>query len=278
MGLGLMRTSRHQLDGPVTAQLDVSATNQVPFGRLVSVELRKARDTRAGFWLLIAIAVIVVLMVGTATVITLVESEPILLGDFTSIAAYMTSFLLPVLAIMLVTSEWSQRTALVTFTLEPRRSRIVMAKLVVAQLFTVLTFALALAVGSICTAICDLAQPDITSWKIELSDQAGWFITQTLTMLGGFALATLLLNTSASIVVFVIYRYVLPGVFAVATAVSSGLGEVVTWIDFQGAQVEIYEWNLTGGEAWAHLVVSGLLWLGLPLGLGLRRILRAEVK
>ena len=34
----------------MTGQLDLSATSQVPFARLVAVELRKARDTRAGFW------------------------------------------------------------------------------------------------------------------------------------------------------------------------------------------------------------------------------------
>jgi hypothetical protein len=32
------------------------------------------------------------------------------------------------------------------------------------------------------------------------------------------------------------------------------------------------------GEEWGHLLVSGALWLGVPLFFGLRRILRAEVK
>ncbi|MBF4770491.1 ABC transporter permease [Nocardioides agariphilus] len=259
-------------------RLDLSATTPVPFARLVSVELRKSRDTRAGFWLLLCIAIVVILMIGTATIITLVQTEPVLLGDFISIAAYMTSFLLPVLAIMLVTSEWSQRTALTTFTLEPKRSRIVLAKLVVAQLLTVLSLALALVVGIVCTAICELAQPALTGWDAAPEDIAGWLVTQTLTMLGGFALATLLLNTPASIVVFVVYKYVLPGVFAVAAAVSHQLGDIVAWIDFQGAQGDVYEWQMTGGDAWAHVIVSGLLWLGVPLALGVRRILRAEVK
>ncbi len=35
--------------------LDVSGTPRVPFARLVSVELRRARDTRAGLWLLVSI-------------------------------------------------------------------------------------------------------------------------------------------------------------------------------------------------------------------------------
>ena len=78
--------------------------------------------------------------------------------------------------------------------------------------------------------------------------------------------------------VFVVYRYVLPGIFVAATTLGGTLEQVAQWVDFQGAQDDIYEWNLSGVEAWAHLVVSGLLWLGVPLVLGWRRILRAEVK
>ena len=40
------------------------------------------------------------------------------------------SLLLPVMGILLVTSEWSQRTDMTTFALEPHRSRVIMAKLV----------------------------------------------------------------------------------------------------------------------------------------------------
>jgi ABC-2 type transport system permease protein len=260
------------------AQLDISATSRVPFTRLVGVELRKARDTRAGFWLLVAIVGIVVVVLGIALVITLVNTDPILFGDFISIAAYMMSFLLPFLAIMLVTSEWSQRSALVTFTLEPRRSRVVWAKLAAVMLLTVINLVIAFGLGLVCTAICELVQPDQTSWDVSAGDQAGFFVTQSLAMLGGFAIATLLLNTPASIVLFVVYRFVLPGVFAGLSALSDWFAKVAPWLDFQGAQADIPEWDLSGAEEWSHLIVSGLLWLALPLGLGMWRILRAEVK
>jgi ABC-type transport system involved in multi-copper enzyme maturation permease subunit len=262
----------------VPGQLDLAATSRVPFTRLVRVELRKARDTRAGFWLLVAIVAIVVVVLTIAVVITLVNSDPILFGDFISIAAYMMSFLLPFLAIMLVTSEWGQRSALVTFTLEPRRSRVVWAKLVATLLLTVINLVLAFAIGLVCTAICELVQPELTVWDISAGDQAGFFVTASLAMLGGFAIATLLLNTPAAIVLFVVYRFVLPGVFAALAALSDWFAEVGPWLDFQGAQADIPEWNLSGTEAWAHLIVSGLLWLALPMAVGLWRILRAEVK
>ena len=40
--------------------------------------------------------------------------------------------LLPILGIMAATAEWTQRTGLVTFTLEPRRGRVVLAKALAA--------------------------------------------------------------------------------------------------------------------------------------------------
>ena len=262
----------------MTHTLDLSATSRVPFTRLVRVELRKARDTRAGFWLLAAIALIVAVVLTIFTVIVIVQEEPVRLGDFVATAAYLTSFLLPILAIMLVTSEWSQRSALVTFSLEPKRSRVIMAKLAVAVLFTLLTLAIAFVMGLVCNAVSELAQPERTGWGVGVDGLAGFVVTQTLTMLGGFAIATLLLNTAASIVLFVVYKYVLVGVFEALRALSGTFDEIAPWIDFQDAQSDIYEWNLSGTEAWAHLVVSGLLWLALPMAVGLWRILRAEVK
>ena len=44
--------------------------------------------------------------------------------------AEIMSLILPVLGILLVTSEWSQRTGLTTFALVPQRERVIVAKLI----------------------------------------------------------------------------------------------------------------------------------------------------
>ena len=67
----------------------------------------------------------------------------------------------------------------------------------------------------------------------------------------------MLLNTPASIVLFVVYRFVLPGVFAGLSALSDWFEKVAPWLDFQAAQVDIYEWNLSGAEEWSHLSSPG---------------------
>ena len=69
----------------------------------------------------------------------------------------------------------------------------------------------------------------------------------------------------------------LPVVFAVVGGLVGWFGDLRPWIDFADAQTPLFDWSIEGVE-WAHLLVSGLLWLGLPLALGMVRILRAEVK
>ncbi len=115
---------------PVPATLDVSGTASIPFQRLVRVELRKSADTRAGRWLIgitFGLTLIADLLIA---IILALKDEAVMYGDLVAGAAFGSSLLLPVLGIMLVTSEWSQRTAMTTFALEPRRTRVVLAKMV----------------------------------------------------------------------------------------------------------------------------------------------------
>jgi ABC-type transport system involved in multi-copper enzyme maturation permease subunit len=263
--------------GTAPIVLDVTETAPVPFWRLVHVELRKAYDTRASFWLLATIAIVVVVAEAIALIVTTVNDENIQFGDFTAVAAFLTSVLLPVLGIMLVTTEWTQRSAMVTFTLESRRSRVLVAKLVVGVLLTFATIVLATALGALFTALFGLLNGH-ADWHYGWNGFFGFIISQNLAMLTGFALASLLLNTAAAIVIFFIYSYVLPGLFALGSELMDWFENVAPWIDFSAAQGRLYELSDMTGEDWAHLVVSGLIWLVVPFLIGLRRILRAEVK
>ena len=130
---------------PTAATLDVSGTPRIPLTRLVLVELRKLADTRSGKWLLIAIGVITLLIV-TAVFLTAKPSDRTFL-NFMGATATPQGFLLPVLGILLVTSEWNQRTALVTFTLMPLRGKVVVAKVIAALLAGLAAIVLAVALG-----------------------------------------------------------------------------------------------------------------------------------
>lgn len=256
--------------------LDISTTKPTPFHRLVRVELRKSYDTRAGFWLLVSIGLIVLVAEIIVVAVGVSQDEAFQFGDFVGTAAFLTSFLLPVLGIMVLTTEWSQRSAMVTFSLEPRRPLVIAAKALVGVLLTFLTVAVSIAIGAACNLVYGLLS-DRTDWTFGWPDFWAFLVTQVLAMLGGFALAALLLNTPAAIVAFFVYKWVLPGLFALGAALIGWFDSLAPWIDFQAAQGAIWDWS-SSGEDWAQLVVSGIIWLGLPLGFGIWRVLRAEVK
>ena len=89
------------------------------YGRLVAIELRKMVDTRAGFWLsagvvaATAVVVLISMLTGPAGVHDLARTL--------KFALQPSAFLLPVTGILLVTGEFSQRTAMTTFALVPSR-------------------------------------------------------------------------------------------------------------------------------------------------------------
>ena len=53
--------------------------------------------------------------------------------------------------------------------------------------------------------------------------------------------------------------------------------DIRPWLDFNWAQGELYDGNLTS-EQWAQLGTSGLIWLVVPLAVGLVMVMRSEVK
>ena len=258
--------------------IDFRGTRRTPFTRLVAVEFRKSYDTRSGFWLLASMGILTVIVYTIMLIVAATDEDTLFaFGDFVGGAAFPMSILLPVLGILLVTSEWSQRTAMTTFSLEPHRGRVIAAKLVVGLSWTLLVAAFATVVGAGANALSGAVSGHV-DWEYGFDGLFAFLITQTLAMLGGFGLATLLLNSPAAIVAFFAYKWVVPTIFGIASIYIGWFEDVLPWIDFQTAQAPIWEWSLNSAEEWQHLVVSGAFWLVLPLGVGIWRVLRAEVK
>jgi ABC-type transport system involved in multi-copper enzyme maturation permease subunit len=254
------------------------AAEPIPFSRLLRVEFRKSWDTRASFWLLFSIGAIVLVAELIAAIVTAVNDvDDVRFGTFATVAGFVTQILLPVLGIMVVTSEWTQRTAMVTFALEPRRSRVIWAKLGVGLVWTAFTVVVALVLGAIFNLLYG-AIAGGTSWGGG-AGVVGFVITQAIAMLIGFAWAALVLSTPAAIVIYFAYLFAVPTVLAIGSGLMHWFDSFSQWINFSTAQGPLYDglWNMSGSE-WGKLVVSGLVWLAIPLAIGLRRIMRAEVK
>jgi ABC-2 type transport system permease protein len=251
--------------------LDVSATPGIPMLRLVHVELRKMIDTRAGMWLLITIGAVTAI---ASTIFGFVgHDQDRTFGTFLGFAGTPQGFLLPVLGILLITQEWGQRTGMVTFTLEPHRSRVLVSKIYAMIVLAVSAIVLAFVVALVTTLIFggsdrwgDFTAIDVL--KVTVGQLCG--------MAQGFAFGLLLLVSAAAIVTY----FVLPQVLTILVHVIPALEDKAAWIDFGTAQAKLFsfgEGNLTGKE-WTQLVVTGLVWVVLPFVGGLWRVLRTEVK
>src|SRR5688500_7416497 len=103
-----------------------AAHARVPLSRVTAVELRKMFDTRSGFWLMASIAIASVL--ATVAVILFAPDDELTHSTFGSAIGFPMAVILPLIALLSVTSEWSQRSGLTTFTLVPNRGRVILAK------------------------------------------------------------------------------------------------------------------------------------------------------
>jgi ABC-2 type transport system permease protein len=260
---------------PVT--LDVSGTQHVPMSRLARVEFRKALDTRAGRWFVVSIlALVVVVEVIYALAADDADKN---FQDFVGIAGFVLGYFVPIIIIMLVTSEASQRNGLVTFTLEPKRSRIVEAKFLagVALGAAVMVVAFVLAVLGTLFGMVTGASPD---WSLDGNLVFNGFVLANLIgIFIGFAIGMLIMNTAGGIVVYFVYSLILPTAVGILSALSSTFEDIAPWIEFNTAQTPLFSGDYTPtGEEWAQIATSGTIWLIIPLAIGIWRLLRIEFK
>lgn len=245
----------------------------IPFGRLVSVELRKSANTRAGRWLLIAIVAITALIM--AIFFGVADSDDRVFGNFIAVASTPQGFLLPVLGILLITSEWSQRTAIVTFALEPSRTRVIGAKTVAALILGFGAYVAALAIAAVATVAGGSSGgfDDLELWIFLL-----FLALQLFTVLQGLAYGLILLNTPAAIVMF----FVLPIASSIVFELVSALDGIAGWVDLGTAQQPLFQSfeDLTPltGEQYAQLGTTTLIWIVVPFVIGWWRVMRAELK
>ena len=107
-----------------------TASRRIPLSRLVGVELRKMFDTRSGFWLMASI--VIVNLLATPPSSPSPRTRTLTYENFAAAIGAPMTVILPMIGILAVTSEWSQRSGLTTFTLVPHRGRVLWAKFLCA--------------------------------------------------------------------------------------------------------------------------------------------------
>jgi ABC-type transport system involved in multi-copper enzyme maturation permease subunit len=238
------------------------------YDRLVAVELRKMVDTRAGFWLstgvvaATAVVVLISMLTGPADVHSLDRAV--------RFALQPSRFLLPVIGILLVTGEFSQRTAMTTFALVPSRSRVLGAKLGAALIVSVAAVAVCFVFSLIAVAIGGDAGTATWSLNAGIVPQAVVFVATA--MVTGVAFGLALLLSAPAIVAYLL----LPTVWVALAANIHALNGVARWLDQSRTLGPLAQHVLSATE-WTHALATLAAWMLVPLLIGGWRLMRRDV-
>lgn len=239
--------------------------------RLIGLEIRKMVDTRAGFWLLMMMALGALAFV--AVQLRWGAAEDATFSVFFEGLLFPVALLLPVLGILTVTGEWSHRTALSTFTLVPQRLRVVTAKLgaaIVLAVASTLVTLLASALGNLLALAFDKGEG---SWKISVFMVLHTMLWHVLSVVMGVAFGMLLANAALAISVF----FALPLAWNIVLNLADRLKDAAPWVNIDTA-MEALLTHSRSVTTWAQLGTSALLWIGVPLLFGSISLLRREIK
>ncbi|MEU8198774.1 ABC transporter permease [Microbispora amethystogenes] len=265
-----MTTRTHRPEGPRDAVAEDGTTTEdtpIPFHRLLRVETRKLADTRSGK--IIAVLLVALLVASVAARATVAGPEPQRL-IFTAGIALGT--LLPVLGILTMTGEWTHRTALTTFVLEPRRHRVLAAKCVPPLVATVALSLLAMLVAVPVTVVAASVRNTPATWEVDPAALLGWTATNVLVTAMGLALGALLLNAPSAIVICLSA----PMLWSAAARLGPAGAALAEWLDLGTTSAPLMTGDLTWSDG-ARLAASATLWIVVPMAAGLIRVLRKEV-
>lgn len=251
------------------------AAARIPLTRIIGVELRKMFDTRSGFWLMASL--VITNLLATAAIIVFAPDDQLTFDNFAAAIGAPMTVILPMIGILAVTSEWSQRSGLTTFTLVPHRGRVLGAKFLAATTVGVVSMFIALVVGVLGTLVGSAIAGVDPVWNLSAAHFSLIVLGSVLGMLFGFMLGLVIRNSAGAIVTYFVYTLVLPPLLGLLAANQKWFADLQPWVDYNYSRTPLFDGTLTAPQ-WQHLAVSGGLWFLLPMAVGLLIVRRAEVK
>ena len=151
------------------------------------------------------------------------------------------------------------------------------AKAIVAMAVGAVSIVVALAIGAVGNVIGAGIVGVDPVWDISSTQVLTLVLANVVNLMIGFMLGVLIRNSPGAVVGYFVYGFVLPPLTMLLAELNGWWEDKQPWLDFNFAQGPLYDGSMSGTE-WAHLGVSGLIWLVIPLVVGLVMIRRSEVK
>lgn len=253
---------------------ELRSARPVPLSRVIRVEVRKMFDTRSGFWLIASIAI-----TGTiATVATMIfaPDDSLAYYSFAEAVGFPMTVILPIIAILSITGEWSQRTGLTTFTLVPHRGRVLTAKVVTTVAVAVGSMLFAFAIGALGNLAGAWVNDVPTTWDVSWEEAFNILLGNLIGLLLGTTIGMLIRNTPGALVTYFIYALALPPVSSALASSQSWWRDWQEELDLNFIQGNLFTGTLTS-EQWVDVAIAVTLWVVVPGLIGLRAVLRSEV-
>ena len=241
------------------------------FARLVHVEIRKSVDTVAGRWVLGLILVVTAL-----ALLIVFFAAPEAEIDFTlflGTSVVPQALLLPILGILAATAEWSRRTGLVTFTLEPRRIRVAAAKLLAVLVLGLVVMAAGVVMAALATLLSSMTTGMSSLWDIDWLVVRGGALGQLLVLVQGVGFGMIFGSTPLAIATY----YLLPQLYSLLSLWEPAQ-KLAEWTDINSASAPLTSGDTLTGEQWAQFGTATALWILLPILLGTWILTRRDVK
>jgi mannitol-specific phosphotransferase system IIBC component len=213
-------------------------------------------------------------MVGT---VLFAPDDQLTYYTFAKAIGFPMTVVLPMIAILAITGEWSQRTGLATFTLVPHRGRVIAAKTITSVAVGAAAMLFALAVGVVGNlAGTAIAGTDLV-WDVSVAEGFNIVLGSLLCLLTGTMLGMLVRSSPGALVAYFVISLVLPTISGILATSQEKFADLQPWVDANFARSFLFEGTLDA-EQWAQVAVTSSAWLLLPALLGLRLVLRSEVK
>lgn len=248
---------------------------RIPLRRIVAVELRKSFDTRAGLWLLASVGLVSVLTSGA--VIAWAPDDDFTYSTFTTTIAFPMSVILPIIAALAVTAEWTQRSGLATFTVVPHRGRIMLGKAIALISVAVPATAAAFVVGAGGNVVGSWISGNPTVWDQDRAAVPYLLLSLALSLAMGLVCGTLIRNSAGAIVAFFVFSFVIPPLLGLLAITQDWFHDVQPWVDLDFQLAALLQGSFDS-EQWTQLAATSSLWLVLPLVVGMWTLVRSEVK